>query len=386
MPRAITPSVTLHAPSGQYRKRIGGRDYYLGTDHKVAVERLLAMLDKRRAKGGDFADGSIRLAALAGLYEAACLKEVDAGRMIRATFTNYDSAITEFLLIVGESREVRDLQPDDFAKVRQQWAQRFGSPHSVNRSILAVRRLFNWAKETDTIVNLPKYGLAFKSVPKREVRDHRIAVTERRGERKFTADELRNLIGHADCIGLLRTCILLALNTGFYAVDCGDLTWGEVVTRDKIRCIDRKRRKTSVRQRAPLWPEVAAGIDALRRPGAKPTDLVFTQAGGQPISVRDSNHDWLSKQFDALQKASGTKRAGVSFGSLKHTHTSAVGDHPDELARTYVRGHVAKDEDVTGVYDIPETKRLKAVTDLAYARLYLHSVNPRRRTKRPPQP
>jgi hypothetical protein len=109
--------------------------------------------------------------------------------------------------------------------------------------------------------------------------------------------------------------------------------------------IDNDREKTGVRKFV-LWPETVKAIEGLRRGD----DLLFVTATAihgstaRPIQHRPA----VSPAADEL----GIKRGGVNFGSLRHTHVSAVGDHPDLNAARLVRGH--KFSGIESHYDFPD--------------------------------
>jgi hypothetical protein len=142
--------------------------------------------------------------------------------------------------------------------------------------------------------------------------------------------------------------------------------------------IDTDRTKTEVRRKFILWPETVLLVDEFRRKRTGVADRIFMTAHGRPW-VREKVHrakgliakstyiDSINMLFGRVLRSHKIKRRGMGFGALRHTHISAVGDHPDRNAARLVRGH--KIEGIESHYDFPSIKRIKAVTDLARRRL-----------------
>ena len=168
----------------------------------------------------------------------------------------------------------------------------------------------------------------------------------------------------------MRAFVLLALNCGMYAADIGTLVPADVRQQAGLTLVDNDRGKTGVQRRAVLWPETVAAMTGVRRG----TDVLFVTVRGNPWVTTDNNKNAIAMLFARSLRAWGIKRAGVGFGSLKHTHVSAVGHLADVNAARLVRGHV-----VSGIeshYDFPSLERIQAVTDVARQRLLLRSTTP----------
>lgn len=371
MVRTPNYTVSFHKASGQYRKRIGGRDVYLGRDKNEAVKRLIAHIELGNANAGLYERGNIRIDNLAEMFARSCESEIAAGRLQRKTFKEYDRAIGFFVAHAGPATQVCELKPSHFADLRQQWSENYAPP-TANRYILAVKRMFASSIENGVIKYPPLYGKAFRLVPKSADREHRAERKADTGGRVMRPDEIAAILAHADCVGLMRAAVLFALNTGAYAADVGDLLWRDIHREDGRVYVSRLRHKTKISQLATLWPETVDAIDAMRKPGA--SSHVFTRPDGQPVYDRDTDHDWLSKQFSDMTKRIDGWRKGIGFGCFRHTHTTSVGSHFDHMACALVRGHKLADEAVRGRYDDVSLDRIQTVTDLARERLYLCNV------------
>jgi integrase len=150
----------------------------------------------------------------------------------------------------------------------------------------------------------------------------------------------------ASATGPLRAFVLLALNCGMYAADIAQLRHHDLRREGRHLVIDDDRGKTGIVRRAILWPETVKAIEGLRRG----EDLLFVTAHGNPWVNGET--DSIGLLFRRLLDELGVKRAGVGFGSLKHTHVSAVGGHPDLNAARLVRGH--KFSGIEAHYDFPD--------------------------------
>jgi hypothetical protein len=362
MARRLTSRITRKT-DGRWCKRIDGHLRYW-PDEKSARDAVIELL-RHRAAGGDGIPTvpahptDPLLKDIANLFYA---RQKDRGIRPKS-LGDYKRSLDSFLAHVGKLRTTASLTPADFAKVRADWNESLG-PWKLSTRVQCIRTMFRWAEnEARLITKQPWYGDAFAHAPKSEklrVRSER----ERDGrERKFTPGEVAKILAAAK--GQMRTFVLLGLNAGIYAADIAALSPGDIKREGKNTVIDTYRVKNHIRQKFVLWPETRAAIDRTRSKIS--TTHLFTTMFGNPWV--HGNTDSIGLRFRKLVKDLGIHRGGVGFGSFRHTHTSAVGDHPDVGARHVVRGH-----QISGIeshYDIPDIKRLKAVTDLARRRLLL---------------
>jgi integrase len=376
MPRKLTLTVT-HRGDGRVCKRIDG-EYVTWPDEETARAELVELI-RRRSAG--VATGTVPalpadppLRDIANAFRASRKPQVAPG-----TWDDYETAIDQFLASVGKYRRVADLAPGDFAAVRGKWAAKLG-PWKLDNRVQCVRTMFNWAHLTARLTDrLPWYGESFSKTSAAEKRRVRREHAAEHGERKFTPAELKKIL--ASATGPLRAFVLLALNCGMYAADIAQLRHHDLRREGRHLVIDDDRGKTGIVRRAILWPETVKAIEGLRRG----EDLLFVTAHGNPWVNGET--DSIGLLFRRLLDELGVKRAGVGFGSLKHTHVSAVGGHPDLNAARLVRGH--KFSGIEAHYDFPDLKRIKAVTDLARKRLLTNAGgssnrNPRASSGRSP--
>jgi integrase len=356
--RKLTLSITKRS-DGRVCKRIDGV-YVTWPDEATARGELVEMI-RRRAEGAEFRGGRTvaldpPLKTIANLYRAAKRSTVKP-----STWDDYDEAIKSFLGHVGRFRRVSELRPDDFARVRDAWSRTLGVWRIDNR-VQAIRTMLKWAKDVARLISAdPWYADRFSKTTageKRRSKRERIAA---RGERVFTADEIKTIL--ANVTGPLRTFVLLGLNCGMYPADIAQIRKTDLKRVDGCWIIDNDREKTGVIRKPVLWPETVKAIEATR--DRSESELLFLTVFGKPW-VRDDINS-ITMLFTDLLATLNIKRDGVNFGAFKHTHVSAVGDHHDLNAARLVRGH--KFAGIEEHYDFPNLKRLKAVTDLARRRL-----------------
>lgn len=355
MPRQITLKITRRA-DGRWCKRIDG--HYLTWNSEAEARAAVLDIVRGRARGVAVTAHAIppdpSLADIANAFRDARMSAVKP-----RTWRDYEAAIDSFLRLAGKWRRANELAPADFAAVRKAWADEVG-PCRLDNRVQPIRTMFRWACETARLIDkLPWYGDSFDkstAADKRKVRREHVAE---HGERVFTKPELRKLLAKVN--GPLRAFVLLGLNCGMYSVDVADLRAVDLKRVGRNTLIDNDRAKTGVRRKAVLWPDTLAAMKRCRRDD----EGRFVTLHGNPWVHGKTNS--IAQAMYRLLKRLGIHRQGVGFGSLRHTHVSAVGDHPDLNAARLVRGHqfVGIEEH----YDFPNVKRIKAVTDLARRRL-----------------
>lgn len=381
------PNHLTALPDGRFCKRVRGVLHYFGRggDKDLALSEwlavkadLLAGRPVRRVQA-DAPPGATTVKFVNDTFLSDCTAKVDAVRMKGGTFDDYFRACEEFGRTVGWGTDPDALRPADFRVVRAKWGERMG-PWSLDRHVQAVRTMFNFAMKHRLILRQPFYGDAFSKSTEADKRGKAREKRQERGERVFTAAELRFILDNA--AGPLRAMVLLALNGGMYARDVAALRETDIQREGKLWVVDFAREKTGgVPWKFPLWPETKVAIDAALADRPKARDaadegLVFVTIHGRrwvrehtrregPKIKASVSVDAIAQEFDKLL---GTrKRPGLGFGTLRHTHVTAVGGHADLWAARRVRGH--KMPGIEAHYDKVQLFRLKAVTDLARARL-----------------
>jgi integrase len=277
-------------------------------------------------------------------------------------------------------------------------------PWALDRNVQAVRTMFRWSVDVARLMDrAPWYGDQFGKSTEGEKRESAREKQRVRGDRRFTVEELAVIL--KESAAPLKAMILLGLNGGMYATDIARLRRSDLKIEGRLMVVDFDRTKTGgVWWKFPLWPETRKAIDEALSLGRKPrddahADLVFLTARGNPWhreTVRNneagmidgvSETHGIGQELDKIldkdrrrgRKTWKLRRAGVGFGSLRHTHVSAVGDHADIHAARRVRGH--KHSGIEKHYDVISIDRLKAVTDLVRRRVYLPATGKSRSRK-----
>jgi integrase len=290
---------------------------------------------------------------------------VDGGELSPRTWDGYKTACDILVALLGKSRLVADLGPDDFAALRNRLARRYG-PHGLGTAIQCVRCVCKYAFDAGLIDRPVRYGPGFKRPSKKVLRLHRA----KQGPKLFTADEVRRLI---DAAGQpLKAMLLLGINCGFGNADCGRLPL-TVLDLDG-GMIDYPRPKTGIPRRCPLWPETVAAIrEALaKRPTPKSeehTGLAFVTQRGL-CWAKDTNDCPVAKETAKLLKPLGINgRKGLGFYTLRHTFRTVADGAKDQPAADHIMGHEV--DHMSSVYrEGISDDRLRAVSDHVRAWLF----------------
>lgn len=385
--RTITLKLTARS-DGRFAKRINGRYEVFGKDGDIELARreLLEFLRLRSDAPIPVVESQppATVASVVNPFLLAMQARVKDGSLSGGTFADYKSACEAFSAAIGRNALISRLSPLEFATVRLGWSGKLGA-WALDRNVQAIRTMFNWGIKHRLIREQPFYGDAFAKSPTMQKRKLRRQRSVEGREHKFTRGELSAILKSKDLKGQLRCFVLLGINAGCYAKDCSDLVWSDLKQEGRLWIIDTDRHKTAVRRRFILWPELVEAIDARRKVAIKrkqfaPDQRIFLTLHGKPW--HRENHYWedsklngsgevnsIAMMFNRLLTSLKIKRSGVGFGAFRHTHISAIGDHPDRNAAKLIRAH--KFESIDEHYDFPANDRLKSVTDLARKRLYL---------------
>jgi integrase len=260
---------------------------------------------------------------------------VDAGELSPRTWDGYKAACDHVVAAFGKGRLVTDMDPDDFAGLRNRLARRLGL-HGLGTHIQCVRCVFKHAFDAGLVPSPIRFGPGFKRPSKKTLRLHRAA----QGPKLFTAEEVRHLI---DAAGpAMKAMLLLGINGGFGNTDCGRLPLSAVDLDGAV--IDFPRPKTGISRRCPLWPETVQAIrDALAgRPAPKDpgnAGLVFITQRGL-CWVKDTNDCPVAKETAKLLKALEINgRKGLGFYTLRHTFRTVADEAKDQPAVDFIMGH-----------------------------------------------
>jgi integrase len=350
--------LTAH-PAGYWCKKIRGKIHYFGpwSDPDGALNKYLEQKDALHAgrKPREATEGTTVKQLVNGFLNS---KEVlvDSGELSPRTWTEYKAMADELVAHLGKARLVADLDPDDFAALRNKLAKKWG-PHRLKKAIQYIRCIFKYAYESELIDRPVRYGPGFKRPSMKVLRLHRA----KQGQKLFTGEEVRKLLGAAGTP--MRAMILLGINCGFGNADCGTLP---LLALDlQSGWIDYPRPKTGIPRRCPLWPETIEAIKEVlaKRPEPKKeehTELVFVTKYGLPWG-KDIADSPVTKEMRKLLDSLGIN-GHRNFYTLRHTFRTVADGAKDQPAADYIMGHEVPH--MSSVYrETISDERLKAVTD-----------------------
>ena len=371
-PSKPSPDFPLTAhPAGYWCKKIRGKIHYFGPwdDPDSALTKYNEQKDALHAgkKPREPTAGTTVRDAVNRLLNAK-RRAVLSGELSPRTLACYKEATDAIIAAFGKNRLVCDLDPEDFASLRNRLAKRYG-PHGLGTRIQCARSVFKFAFDSGLIDCPVRYGLEFKRPSKKTLRLHRA----KQGKKLLTPEEIRKLLDTAGTP--MKAMVLLGLNCGFGNADCGKLPLTALDL--KAGSIDFPRPKTGIPRRCLLWPETVAAIrEAIaRRPKPKnETDacLVFLTKRGAAwhrekgsIGNRPITHEF-AKLLGALDI---NARKGIGFYTLRHVFRTVADEAKDQPAADFIMGHEVPH--MSSVYrETISDARLKAVTDHVHAWLF----------------
>jgi integrase len=337
--------------TGRWAKKIRGRLHYFGPwdDPDAALKKYLEQKEALHAGRKPRTDaGAVSVKDAVNAFLNAKRARVESGELSPRTFIWYKLAADEVIAGMGKARLVADLDPEDFARLRDRMARKWG-PHQLGTVIQYIRSIFKHVFDSGLIDRPVRVGPGFKRPSAKTMRLHRAA----QGPKLFTADEIRRMIGAAGTT--VKAMLLLGINCGFGNTDCATLPLSAVDLEAGI--IDYPRPKTGIARRCLLWPvtvQVIREALAQRPEPAGPTDaaLVFLTKHGRAWvknisdrciraeSVKDITGRRISQDTAALlRKLHINGRKGIGFYTLRHTFRTIADEARDQPAADYIMGH-----------------------------------------------
>lgn len=352
--------------TGRWAKKIRGKMHYFGAwaDPDAALTSYLEQKDALHAGKKPRSEAeALTVKDLANHFLNAKQDLVNIGELSPRTWAEYKSTTDLLVKNFGKQRLVSDLDPDDFATLRNRMAKKWG-PHRLANMIQYVRSVFKHGFEAGMIDRPVRFGPGFNRPTKKTLRLHRAE----QGLKLFTAEEIRGLL---DASGpAMKAMILLGINCGYGNSDCGtlplaalDLAGGWVTYH---------RAKTGIARRCCLWPET---IEALRqvltsRHAPKKelhADILFITKYGQPWA-KDVADSPITKEMRKLLDGLGIN-GHRNFYTLRHTFRTIADEAKDQPAADYIMGHAR--DDMASVYrERISDERVKAVSDHVRAWLF----------------
>jgi integrase len=381
--------LTAH-PAGYWCKKIRGKLHYFGprfdlADPATAAAAAEKALDDYNRQADALHAGKKPRADTEGLTVKDAVNEFinakrdqrDQGELSPRTWEGYKRAGDEVVAAFGKGRLVSDLDPDDFARLRNKAAKRLG-PHGLGTFIQCVRCLFKHASDNGLTSRPVQYGTGFKKPSRKTMRKHRAE----RGANLFTAEEVRRLIGAATVQH--KAMILLGINCGFGNSDCGNLPLSAVDL--DAGMIDFARPKTGLPRRCVLWPETVAALrEALaKRPEPKSPEhagLFFVTRCGDSWAKDKAENPLTDLTAKLLKRLGINGRKRLGYYTLRHTFRTVADEAKDQPAADFIMGHEVPH--MSAVYrEAISDDRLRAVAN--HVRQWLFGV-PRQQEHEPPE-
>jgi integrase len=362
--------LTAH-PAGYWCKKIRGKLHYFGprwSDAASAAAAADAALEEHEQQKDVLHSGrkprpnpeSITVKDVANAFLNAKQALLDAGELSPHTFANYQVATDELVAHLGKTRLAADLDPQDFAALRNRMAAKWGL-HRLGVTMQHIRSVFKHALEGGLIPAPVRFGPGFTRPTKKALRLHRAE----RGPKLFAAEEVHQLIAAAGVP--LQAMILLGINAGFGNSDVGNLTLSALDLENGW--ISYPRPKTGINRRCLLWPETVAALkDAIaKRPDPKReehVDLVFLTKYGTSWAKETEGGPVTKETRKLLDLLHINGRKGLGFYTLRHTFRTIADEAKGQPAADYIMGHEVPH--MSSVYrETIGDARLRAVTDSA---------------------
>lgn len=203
------------------------------------------------------------------------------------------------------------------------------APIQANRTLAAIRRVFNWAVREDLLPGSPCMGLAAPS-------------QERQRQRTYTDDEIRRIIG-ASLRGELGDLIPFLFYTGTRSEETRAARWDEIDLARKLWTIPGE--KAKARQAAPIPHPVPLSSGALRVLGriahaaepwvfpAKRSAQGFMPNNQNSIAAVSAASGVADFRLHDIRRTLASRLAAK--GTAPHVVDAVLGHRPPRLVRTY---------------------------------------------------
>jgi integrase len=340
--------LTAHR-NGQWCKKIRRKVFYFGpiADWQTALATYLEQKDDLHAGRTPRARHDVlNLGEAMDRFLSGKKLAQEAGEIRDRTYNEYEAICDRISDSLGSSRWLDDTDETDLAKLRADFTKgKNGTrgPGTVKGDVIRARMVFLYINEYLTEKPI-RYRKALKAPSRTLLR----AVANERGERLFTATEIRSMLKAASV--QLRAMIYLGINCGFGNNDCGTLPLARLDL--KTGWHDYWRPKTHNPRRCPLWPETIKAIQAAidERPDNE-TGLVFVTKYGNSWADTGDRNSPVSYEFRKVLKNLGIYRNRVtSFYSLRRTFETIGQTTKDQVAVDFIMGHIAPSNNMAAVY------------------------------------
>jgi len=316
--------------SKRWAKKIRGKTHYFGhwRDWKAALDRYQYENDYLQVGKTPPPQNATALNVddMVNTFLERREDDVASGELKYRTWLEYRRSGRKLIEQFGRTTTIESLTPNDFAKLRKDFAGRLGLVKMCSE-IARCRVIFNFAYKNLMIEKPVSYGTSFKAPDAISLKRERLT----KEPRLFTIDELVRIYAKAD--QQMRCFILLGLNCGFGNSDVGQLENKHLVE----GWISFPRPKTLVDRACPLWPETIQAIEAVRQK-AYDSPLLFITKYGQPW-YRETGDNPLTEAFTKVLDACELRKVGRNFYALRHTFRTIADDTMDQVACDAIMGH-----------------------------------------------
>jgi integrase len=326
--------------NGLWRKMILGKLHYFGSwrdDQKGERGMNRWLLEKDELLAGSFPrgrkSGVATLALLVNLFLNAKKTCVETDELSPHYWASLDNVCGELIAEFWRDRLLTDVGSEEFEKLRQNWAARWG-PVRLGSEINRARVVFNYGLKVELLDKVMRFG-EFKRPSQKTLRLHKAA----QGPKMFEADELRKMIEAAS--QPMKAMLLLAINAGLGNRDIAKLPLSALDL--NAGWMTYPRPKTGINRRCPLWPETLKSIREWLAERPAPKDeanagLVFLKVRGngwaKDADGRPITHE-CRKLLDRL-KFNGAR----NFYNIRHSFETIGGDSRDQVAVDALMGDV----------------------------------------------
>lgn len=315
-PRKPYADFPLYAhAAGVWAKKIRGKVHYFGPWHdwQGALENYLAQKDFLHL-GRPAPPPQDTVADLLNQFIGGKKQNLEIGDITPSTYKEYIATCDAIHEFFGRSRPLDSLSVPDFQGLRTALAQgetKTLSPVTHKRRLTIARMVFAGSP----------FLKALNAPSSRVLR----AARRAKGERLYTAEEIRSLVEHAE--SEMKGMILLGINCGFGPKDCCTLPTEYADLENGWQTYPRP--KTEVMRRCPLWPET---IEALAAVAERP--LVF--------NGRVWNRHVVAREFNKVCGAAGVETQGHYTLRRTFETIATTADVPQAVIDT-IQGHLRND-------------------------------------------
>lgn len=381
----------LHRSSGQWCKKVQGRQYYFGSikadpkgeaalkDWVARKDGILAGLDNLRVES---TGSGLTLGEMLLQFTAVIQTRLKDGKIADETFIDYRHELNGLVNLMGAGAIASKIGPAHFTAYHRHLAEvRKLGPHRMATAIRYVRAAFNWATKNG-LLPTPIYGTEFVAP---DTSPEAISMSKARGGKDaeddpiFSTHQIDWLLNRAT--PNFKAMILLTLNTGIGPSDLAKLRWRHI----KGCRMSIKRGKNGIKREAYIWEKTRLALAKVRtlKHSREATGhdqdeaLIFITRKGLPYIRRErtlkDGKIIKTKVSNAISITVGrwikeAKAAGIipvnlklTYYTLRATFRTHADNCPDVLAVRRVMGRAIQGSDRRYVRGAMKIKRLKRV-------------------------